>query len=231
MEVVILLFFSSTFARCFNDYWVPENCDLFSRPGEVESEDQSTTWARCGDWVLLFSGKTAYFTEVKRGDIYMDSSGVCYSWRLCSNGKDDTEAAVHHAKLNIVGSFVQKKFTVKTYRGRNAMEEWRRDFLWCSADWCRALLTLVDIFVPELIPMAHIRFDAGLPKVLEEEYLSALSMTLGCSEDEIWMDPVKGKFCRGPARPASTSWPIHSHLLLQTWNFSKKVSLSAIWPA
>ncbi|KAF9261538.1 hypothetical protein L218DRAFT_961299 [Marasmius fiardii PR-910] len=83
--------------------------------------------------------ETSQFSEVKRGDIYKDPSGVCYSWRLHSNGEDDTEAAVYHAELNIAGPFGQKKFTVKTYRGRNAMKEWRRDFLRCSdsEDWCR----------------------------------------------------------------------------------------------
>ncbi|KAF9255156.1 hypothetical protein L218DRAFT_950984 [Marasmius fiardii PR-910] len=149
------------------------------------------------------------FTEVKRGDIYKDSSGVCYSWRLWSNGKDDTKAAVYHAELNIVGPFAQKKFTVKTYRGQNAMKEWRRDFLSCSADWCRSSIPLL-IFCEELIPVAHIRFDAGVPEVLVEEYLNALRITLNCSVNEIWMDPVKGKFCRGPAGPEFMIFPIFS---------------------
>ncbi|KAF9258065.1 hypothetical protein L218DRAFT_1067368 [Marasmius fiardii PR-910] len=158
------------------------------------------------------------FTEVKRGDIYKDSSGVCYSWRLCSNGKDDTEAAVYHAELNIDGPFAQKKFTVKTYHGRNAMEEWRRDFLRCSADWCRDIPLFgynmssipLLIFCGELIPVAHIQFDAGVPEELGMVYLNALRKTLHCSDDEIWMNPVKGKFCRGPAGPVFRGWPIFS---------------------
>ncbi|KAG7098161.1 hypothetical protein E1B28_000130 [Marasmius oreades] len=59
------------------------------------------------------------FTEIKRGDIYKDKD-ICYFWQLCSNGKDNTEAAVYHADINITGPFGQKKFTVKEYRGRNA---------------------------------------------------------------------------------------------------------------
>ncbi|KAF9254525.1 hypothetical protein L218DRAFT_1009580 [Marasmius fiardii PR-910] len=161
------------------------------------------------------------FTEVKRGDIHKYSSDVFY----CSRQKwqwedgDDTEAAVYHAELNIVGSFAQKKFTVKTYRGRNAMEEWRRDFLSCSADWCRDVPLFgynmssipLLIFCGELIPAAHIQFDAGVPKGLGIEYFSALSKTLDCSTNKIWMDPVKGKFCRGPAGPEFWGWSIFSH--------------------
>ncbi|KAF9257763.1 hypothetical protein L218DRAFT_990917 [Marasmius fiardii PR-910] len=162
------------------------------------------------------------FTEVKRGDIHQYSSDVFYcSWQKWPwEDKDDTEAAVYHAELNIVGPFAQKKVTVKTYRGRNAMEEWRRDFLSCSTDW-RGDIPLFGynmssipslIFCGELIPVAHIRFDAGVPEALGREYIDGLHRTLHCSEDEIWMDPVKGKFCRGPAGPAFTIGLIYSYL-------------------
>ncbi|KAF9251438.1 hypothetical protein L218DRAFT_992533 [Marasmius fiardii PR-910] len=93
------------------------------------------------------------FTEVKRGDIHQYSSDVFYCLRQKWpwEDEDDTEGGC-------------KKFTVKTYRGRNAMEEWRRDFLWCSADWCRDISLFgyniscipLLIFCGELIPMAHI---------------------------------------------------------------------------
>ncbi|KAF9259156.1 hypothetical protein L218DRAFT_990162 [Marasmius fiardii PR-910] len=154
------------------------------------------------------------FTEVKRGDIHRYSSDVFYCSRW--EDEDDIEAAVYHAELNMVGSFAQKKFTVKTYRGQNAMEEWRRDFLSCSADWCRDIPLFgynrssipLLIFCGELIPVAHIQFDAGVPKMLGREYFSALSKTLDCDVDEMWMDTVKGKFCRGPAGPGFRSRPI-----------------------
>ncbi|KAF9257388.1 hypothetical protein L218DRAFT_1006252 [Marasmius fiardii PR-910] len=74
------------------------------------------------------------FTEVKRGDIHKHGN-MCYSWRLCSNGKDDTEAAVYHAEIIIVGPFGQKKYTVKTYHGQNRKREWRQDLVRCSRDW------------------------------------------------------------------------------------------------
>ncbi|KAG7098151.1 hypothetical protein E1B28_000121 [Marasmius oreades] len=83
----------------------------------------------------LLSGLSE-FTEIKRGDIYKDKD-ICYSWQLCSNGKEDTEAAVYHADIHVNGSFGQKKFTVKTYHGRDAMKEWKRDFSRCSKDWRR----------------------------------------------------------------------------------------------
>ncbi|KAF9261556.1 hypothetical protein L218DRAFT_988850 [Marasmius fiardii PR-910] len=154
------------------------------------------------------------FSEIKRGDIYKDSSGVCYSWRLCSNGKGDTEAAVYHAELNIAGPFGQKKFTVKTYRGRNAKKEWRQDFLRCSdsEDWCRDIPLFgyntssvpLLIFCGELIPIAHVR--ARLPTAMMRLYFEALRNTLGCSMNEIWMDPTNGKFSCGPAGPECWDW-------------------------
>ncbi|KAF9261560.1 hypothetical protein L218DRAFT_491352 [Marasmius fiardii PR-910] len=156
------------------------------------------------------------FTEVKRGDIYKNPNGVCYSWRLCSNGKDNTEAAVYHAELNIAGPFGQKKFTVKTYRGRNAMKEWRRDFLRCSdsEDWCRDIplfgysMTSVPLLIlcGELIPVAHVRPGVGLPVNLMRVYFEVLKGTLGCHVNEIWMDPTNGRFCRGPAGPKCWDW-------------------------
>ncbi|KAF9261523.1 hypothetical protein L218DRAFT_489324 [Marasmius fiardii PR-910] len=192
------------------------------------------------------------FSEVKRGDIYKDPSGVCYSWRLCSNGKDDTEAAVYHAELNITGPFGQKKFTVKTYRGRNAMKEWRRDFLRCSdsEDWCRdiPLFGYNSSAVPllifcELIPIARIGSPAGLPAHLMRVYVDILKNTLGCSMNEIWMDPMNGKFCRGPAGPkCQWNWrgdssritiPTDVNFLqegvLIRYLSSKKYDLSLLW--
>ena len=54
-----------------------------------------------------------------RGDI-CKTKDASYSWRLCSNGKEDTEAAVYIAEVMIDGQFVNRKFTVKTYKGPNA---------------------------------------------------------------------------------------------------------------
>ncbi|KAG7090126.1 hypothetical protein E1B28_011735 [Marasmius oreades] len=150
------------------------------------------------------------FTEIKRGDIYK-SKDVCYSWRLRSNGKDDTEAAVFHAEINIIGSFGQKKFTVKTYRGQNAIKEWRRDFLRCSQDW-RGDIPLFGynqssvpslIFCGELVPVAHV--EGGLRHV-GLYYIELLRFSLGCSRNELWMDPSQGKFCRGPIGPQCHEW-------------------------
>ncbi|KAF9261555.1 hypothetical protein L218DRAFT_491145 [Marasmius fiardii PR-910] len=168
------------------------------------------------DKIGMHLPELSQFSEIKRGDIYKDSSGVCYSWRLCSNGKDDTEAAVYRAELNITGPFGQKKFTVKTYRGRNAMKEWRRDFLRCSdpEDWCRdiplfgysASSVPLLIFCGELVPIAHVQVPAGMTKYVIRLYFEGLRNTLGCPMNEIWMDPTNGKFCRGPAGPECWSW-------------------------
>ncbi|KAF9257420.1 hypothetical protein L218DRAFT_965331 [Marasmius fiardii PR-910] len=67
------------------------------------------------------------FTEIKQGDI--DKLGdICYSWRLCSNGKDDTEAAVYTTQIMIAGHFGDSKYTVKTYHGQNEKKG-------CSTIW------------------------------------------------------------------------------------------------
>ncbi|KAF9261832.1 hypothetical protein L218DRAFT_988702 [Marasmius fiardii PR-910] len=151
------------------------------------------------------------FTEVKWGDIYKDKD-VCYSWRLCSNAKlDNTEAAVFHAEINIVGSFGQKKYTVKTYHGRNGKKEWRRDLLRCSGDWHRDIPLFGYtrssvpslIFYGDLVPIAHIEVQLGW---VGHMYLEMLKNALGCSRNEIWMDPTKGTFCRGPVGPKCLEW-------------------------
>ncbi|KAG7090108.1 hypothetical protein E1B28_011720 [Marasmius oreades] len=150
------------------------------------------------------------FTEIKRGDIYKNKD-VCYSWRLCSNGKDDTEAAVYIAQIMIAGRLGDSKFTVKTYRGRNAAREWRRDFSRCSKDWLRDIPLFGYnqssvpslIFCGELIPLAHL--DGRLGGVALY-YISLLRSSLGCSRNELWMDPTQGRFCRGPIGPNCRFW-------------------------
>ncbi|KAF9256226.1 hypothetical protein L218DRAFT_1027478 [Marasmius fiardii PR-910] len=123
-------------------------------------------------------------TEVKRGDIYKDKD-VCYSWQLCSNGKDDTEAAVYTAQIMIAGRFADNKFTVKTYHGQNGEKEWQRDFQRCSKD-CHGDVPLFGYnksSVPslifhggrdlELIPIAHIEDQVEL---VVQMYFEVLKM-------------------------------------------------------
>ncbi|KAG7090090.1 hypothetical protein E1B28_011707 [Marasmius oreades] len=150
------------------------------------------------------------FTEIKRGDIYK-SKDAGYSWQLCSNGKDDTEAAVYHAEINVTGSFGQKTFTVKTYRGRNAMKQWRRDFLRCSKDWLGDVALFGYnkssvpslIFCGELVPVAHMEARMGWVGMF---YIHLLRFNLGCGRNELWMDPINGRFCRGPIGPRCPDW-------------------------
>ncbi|KAF9254897.1 hypothetical protein L218DRAFT_1082112 [Marasmius fiardii PR-910] len=150
------------------------------------------------------------FTEVKRGDIYKHGN-VCYSWRLGSNGKDDTEAAVYTAQIMITGCFWDSKFTVKTYHGRNGKKEWQRDFLRCSGDWHGSIPLFgynkssvpLLIFHGELVPLAHVEAQVGYVGRL---YFGMLRKTLGCSRNELWMDPTKGTFCCGPVGPKCLEW-------------------------
>ncbi|KAG7090018.1 hypothetical protein E1B28_011639 [Marasmius oreades] len=151
------------------------------------------------------------YTEIKRGDIYKDND-VCYSWQLCSNGNDDTEAAVYVARIMIGGQFGQNRYTVKTYRGRNAKKEWRRDFSRCSEDWLRNIPLFGYnkssvpslIFCGELVPVAYMEPRMGWVGLL---YLELLRASLGCSRNELWMDPTQGRLCRGPSGPKCYNWP------------------------
>ncbi|KAG7086055.1 hypothetical protein E1B28_003575 [Marasmius oreades] len=142
------------------------------------------------------------FTEIKHGDIYKDKD-VCHT----TNGNNDaTEAAVYYAEININGPFGQKKFTVKTYRGRNARKEWKRDFLRCSMDWCGDVPLFgyntssvpLLIFCGELVPLAHIEGRLGH---VGGFYVGLLRSSLECAANELWIDPIRGKFRRGPAGP------------------------------
>ncbi|KAF9262482.1 hypothetical protein L218DRAFT_1077979 [Marasmius fiardii PR-910] len=150
------------------------------------------------------------FTEIKWGNIYKDKD-VCYSWRLCSNGKDDTEAAVYTAQIMISGHFGDSKYTVKTYHGRNGKKEWRRDFQRCSGDWHRDIPLFGYnkssvpslIFHGELIPIAHIEAQVGW---MGQLYFEMLGNALGCLRNELWMNPMKGSFCCGPVGPESIEW-------------------------
>ncbi|KAG7090030.1 hypothetical protein E1B28_011650 [Marasmius oreades] len=150
------------------------------------------------------------YTEIKRGDIFKDKD-ICYSWQLCSNGKDDTEAAVYIAQIMIGGRFGESKYTVKTYHGRNAAKEWRRDFSRCSMDWLRDVPLFgynkssvpLLIFCGELVPVAHIEDGLGDVGLF---YIELLRNSLRCSRNELWMDPMKGRFCRGPIGPKCFDW-------------------------
>ncbi|KAG7086228.1 hypothetical protein E1B28_002198 [Marasmius oreades] len=150
------------------------------------------------------------FTEIKRGDIFKDKD-ICYSWKSYSNEKNDTEAAVYIAQIMIGGRFGENKYTVKTYHGRHATREWRRDFSRCSKDWLRDVplfgynKSLVPslILCGELVPLAHV--ERGL-RAVGLCYLKFLRSNLGCSRNEIWMDPMQGRFCRGPIGPKCYNW-------------------------
>ncbi|KAG7090046.1 hypothetical protein E1B28_011665 [Marasmius oreades] len=150
------------------------------------------------------------FTEIKRGDIVKDKD-VCYSWQLCSNRKDDTAACVYIAQIMISGQFGESKYTVKTFHGRNAIKEWGRDFSRCSRDW-HGDIPLFGynkssvpslIFCGELVPVAHMEARMGWVALF---YIELLRYSLGCSKNELWMNPTKGRFCRGPIGPRCRIW-------------------------
>ncbi|KAF9262436.1 hypothetical protein L218DRAFT_929285 [Marasmius fiardii PR-910] len=143
------------------------------------------------------------FNEVKQGNILKDKD-IGEPWLLCSR-EGSAEAAIYTAKIIQFGA---ERFTVKAYSGgRKAKKKWRRDFLKCSNDWRRDIPLFgynkssvpLLIFHGELIPIAHI-VGNGLG-IVGNLYIEFLRLTLGCLQNEIWIDLAKGKLCYGPAGP------------------------------
>ncbi|KAF9262415.1 hypothetical protein L218DRAFT_1077933 [Marasmius fiardii PR-910] len=148
------------------------------------------------------------FNEVKQGSIIKDKD-IGEPWLLCSSG-ETIATAVYTAMIIPFGS---EMFTVRAYNGgRKARKKWRGDFLKCSNDWRRDIPLFgyskssvpLLIFHGELIPFAHIEKGLGYVGRLYIEFLRVMS--LKCSGNELWMDPTKGRFCRGPAGPKSSHW-------------------------
>ncbi|KAF9262422.1 hypothetical protein L218DRAFT_988262 [Marasmius fiardii PR-910] len=165
------------------------------------------------------------FNEVKQGNIIKDKD-IGDPWPLCSR-EQTAETAVYTAKIVPFGN---ELFTVKAYSGgRKAKKKWRRDFLKCSNDWRRDIplfgyskssvpllifhggtwpveeefWLFYNVIFSELVPVAHVEKELG---VVGRLYFEFLRMSLKCSRNELWMDPTKGRFCRGPAGPKSSDW-------------------------
>ncbi|KAF9262417.1 hypothetical protein L218DRAFT_403684 [Marasmius fiardii PR-910] len=144
-----------------------------------------------------------------KGNIIKDKD-IGEPWLLCSRGTGETIETVIYTAMII--PFGNKIFTVKAYSGgRKARKKWRRDFLRCSNDWRRDIplfgysksLVPLLIFHGELVPIVHIEKGLGDVGYL---YLEFLRLTMGCSRNELWMDPTKGRFCRGPPGPKCEDW-------------------------
>ncbi|KAF9262413.1 hypothetical protein L218DRAFT_403532 [Marasmius fiardii PR-910] len=125
--------------------------------------------------------------------------------------------------------FGNERFTVKAYSGgRKAKKKWRRDFLRCSNDWRRDIplfgyskssvpllifhgvtwpieefRCFYNVIFSELVPIAHIKKGLG---DLGGLYIEFLRLMMGCSTNELWMDPTKGRFCCGPPGPKCEDW-------------------------
>ncbi|KAL0564179.1 hypothetical protein V5O48_017876, partial [Marasmius crinis-equi] len=79
------------------------------------------------------------FTEVKRCDIRIikeiarDTAKQRIYWQDPDRRTGDQDHVIYTAELNVIGHLVQEsKFTVKTYHGPYALEDWRKDFSRCS---------------------------------------------------------------------------------------------------
>ncbi|KAF9262556.1 hypothetical protein L218DRAFT_390290 [Marasmius fiardii PR-910] len=150
------------------------------------------------------------FNEIKMGNI-LKVGDIGRPWpRGPSAGEVTVEAAF---TAEIIPHGPQKKFTVKTYHGGKAKKAWRQDFLRCSdSDWRREVPLFgysksesvpLLIFSGELVPVAHIEPKVGWVGRL---YFEVLRNTLGCLRTELWLDPARGIFFRGPLGPRCLDW-------------------------
>ncbi|KAG7090028.1 hypothetical protein E1B28_011649 [Marasmius oreades] len=60
------------------------------------------------------------------------------------------------------------------------------------------------ILCGELVPFAQMEPRMGSVGLF---YIQLLRNSLGCTINELWMDPTQGRFCRGPIGPKCWDWP------------------------
>ncbi|KAJ8080348.1 hypothetical protein PM082_017181 [Marasmius tenuissimus] len=158
------------------------------------------------------------FYYVKRGAIYRlkDIGSSTYPRRWDNEDREWWEEGRPRADRTICAAKVLQQpgivFTVIQYSGPDARRAFVQDFCVSS----RVLTSSVSqiygynaseipslIFYNELIPVAHLKENAG---DLGRMYISSLPRQLGCEEEELWVDPTRGVMCRGPPGPRPRLW-------------------------
>ncbi|KAK1216165.1 hypothetical protein PQX77_021218 [Marasmius sp. AFHP31] len=154
-----------------------------------------------------------YF-EVKRGaicrlknvhiDQYLrDNEDRC----RCQSCEEDRVQRVQADRLICTAELVDRPgrvFTMVEYRGPDARKAFEKDFSMLmsltsnrSQMYGYNLSTIPSILIyNELVPAAQV--NAG---VVGRMYLNSIHRQLGCGIEELWLDPARGVFCRGPPGP------------------------------
>ncbi|KAJ8079240.1 hypothetical protein PM082_021740 [Marasmius tenuissimus] len=157
--------------------------------------------------------------NVKRGDIckirdiHVEKYRDLYRnyWRSYWRGRRrNVDKTVSLAELD--GTY-GRLFTVVSYAGPEAREEFEENFRWFLSAVSSNTLQVyaIDkgsvpslIFWNELVPTGHFERRLGLWSRL---YLYSLSVQLGCERQELWIDNARGLVCRGPCAGPDIPFP------------------------
>ncbi|KAK1234263.1 hypothetical protein PQX77_002538, partial [Marasmius sp. AFHP31] len=147
---------------------------------------------------------------VKRGAIYKLRENGHYLWekgeRWCSRVRRRGRADRISYAVEIVDR-PGKVFTLVEYSGPEAKQAFENDFAMLISrltlngpqmyGYNQSTIPSILIY-NELVPAAQV--NAGFVGCL---YLTSIHWQLHCERDEVWLDPGKGVFCRGPPGPKS----------------------------
>ncbi|KAK7052971.1 hypothetical protein VNI00_004291 [Paramarasmius palmivorus] len=150
------------------------------------------------------------FEEVKRGHIYMLKeidmpSAVQWDWR--EGVALSARRTAHIAE--IMHGHRKSKFTVVTYRGKDAEKVWKRDFDNLSQNEGIGNVQLFGlnrssipslIFYDELIPLKQVY---QRDQFWQSVYLVLLASHSSCNANELWLNSKLMRFCVGPEGPYS----------------------------
>ncbi|KAK1222636.1 hypothetical protein PQX77_014510 [Marasmius sp. AFHP31] len=145
---------------------------------------------------------------VKRGAIYKLRENGRYLWekgeRWCSRVRRRGRADRISYAVEIVDR-PGKVFTLVEYSGPEAKQAFEKDFAMLISGltsngpqmYGYNLSTIPSILIyNELVPAAQV--NAG---IVGRIYLYNLHLQLRCETEELWLDPARGVFCRGPPGP------------------------------
>ncbi|KAJ8087310.1 hypothetical protein PM082_006140 [Marasmius tenuissimus] len=148
------------------------------------------------------------YGEYKRGDIQLLEK-ICHEEHVFGRKRGrymECERSVFIGQV-VAGDGRGVIVTVEAFKGRNAPEGWKESFAQHSGrSLCvnnahlvalnRSKVPLL-IFSAGLIPIAHLRNSGKLAEI----HLYNLIKHAHCLSSELWLDPTRGVFCRGPEGP------------------------------
>ncbi|KAG7097654.1 hypothetical protein E1B28_004983 [Marasmius oreades] len=137
-------------------------------------------------------------------DLHREDSFIRWNYRL---RRFEREFSVERIISTAVINGDSSKFTVVSYKGRDAVKAWKKDFQYFSetADARNMQLFGINqssipllIFYGELLPLAHCWDRLGQ---LGRSYATTLAFRMKCNRSAMWIDPKQGKLICGLEGP------------------------------